>query len=338
MNLKRKLAAAQRAMHTARDAFAAKQTPATKAAYLGALILALAAAKALGAADSTVSAKMKKVTERYSEKKERLEESDDEEEEEEEEASAATSADSESMSRSEKSSEEEEEEASPSTAKSEEEEEEEEERKGKRAKGGESEEEEEEEEEAVAKGWTAARRAYRKAAVGVDAYGLRGPKGLLAACEKALGVRGPSAVLGALAALPKRRKADDALAAQVVQLTTNARKQRVDAIVAKAKDEGRAPSKALRDSLRAAGAKNGTRWLAAHVATLPAIKRKRDQGADEHGNPINPPARSGQRADYQAGEVMGLGGLSDKDRELAQKIRGDIDNRKRANGAGRPVG
>lgn len=316
--------ALNRARETAKSARSAHEAKpedvALKAAYLGAVCLVISAAKALGKADSGARAKMKKVTERYSEKKERLEESDDEEEEEEEEAnsSSASSAESSEM----KSSKEEEEEESAATAKSEEEEEEEEER-------GES---EEEEEEALVAAYASAHRAYKGKAKGIDAYAVRGPRALLKAVLKATGETTIAGAMGALAAMPRNAKAAATVAADVAKLKAAASSDKIEGIVAEAKADGRAPTKALRAELRELGAKMGATYLRGFVAKLPKLGTSaKIPKADERGNPIGAPTAFAQE------RMMG-GQVPEKDRELAAKIEGEIVARKqRANGAGRPA-
>ena len=230
-------------------------------------------------------------------------------EEEEEEAAESTQ-------RSSAAEEEEEEEAMDSASdrpppKSEEEEEEE------SAATSKEEEEEEEEEGKTAKAFASADRAYRKAAKGVDAYGIRGPGALLKAAEKATGQKGIAAVLGALSAAPKRAKANAKIEADVSRLKASARRDRIDAIVDKAKSDGRAPSKALRASLRELGMQHGSAWLKGHVATLPQVRTDaRIPKHDEKGAPIGAPAASDQAKMRE----QALAGLSAEERKAFEEI------------------
>ncbi len=246
-------------------AVAAAQDDEKKKAKGASLLTKALALLGLSAAD----AKMTKKT--LVTKRTETEESDDSAEEEEslpmstEKSSGATSGE-------ESSSAEEEEEGAAASA---EEEEEEKVAKGKRAES----EEEEEEARAVAKGWKAAITAYAKATKGIDAYGIHGPKGLLRAAEKATGAKGAHATLTALHGL--RGKAADAQAAVIQRLAVveakatkieaSSRKDRVEAMIAAAKTEGRAPSKALRAELRTYGNEQGTKKLASLIATLKPV-------------------------------------------------------------------
>lgn len=311
------LDAARVMARSAAAAHEAKPDDATlRATYLGAVVTVLAAAAAVAKADPTLAAKMTKVTEKYSQKKERLEETDEEEEsaegsEEEEEESAAEST--------QKSSE-----ASSAASSEEEEEEEEGAAKGKR---GES---EEEEEEAIARGWSAAAKAYARETKGIDAYGVRGPKGLRKAVAKATGETSIEAILGALAALPRKAKADAKVAADVDALKAKGRKTDVNAIVAQAKADGRATTHELRAELRTIGMTQGPKYLRGFVAKLPKIRTREDGGriprTDALGNPQNVPS------DEQQTREMAMADLSPEQRKTYEETRAKVAA-SRANGA-----
>lgn len=276
----------------------------------------------LGISASAPDAKMKRVTEttkHVTTEEEEGAESSEEEEEEESGPPTASSAGS-SVDSSEKSSaeSEEEEEASAKSGAAEEEEE-----------------EEEEEEARVAKAWTFADRTYRAKTKGLDAYAIHGPKKLLKAVLKATGQTTVAGALGALTALPKRHKEDARVVARVQTLEANSRKARVDAIVDRAKIEGRAgaTSKAGRASLRMLGMSQGTRYLKGHIETLPkvATSRARIPKVDATGSPVGAPTTFDQTS------MIKGAALSPEDQKIADGLLAKIEERKaRANGAGRP--
>lgn len=96
-------------------------------------------------------------------------------------------------------------------------------------------------------------------------------------------------------------RANAKVEAKIARLETDGRRQRVNAIVDKAKGEGRAASKDLREQLRAYGMANGSKALRAFVATLPVAARAtpRIPRQDERGNPIGAPTADAQRMEQQ---------------------------------------
>lgn len=273
----------------------------------------------------TPDAKMTKKT--LTTKRVEMEESDDSAEEEEESLPASTEKSSGAES-SEKSSAEEE----SGAASSAEEEEEEEAAKGAKKM------EEEEEARAVAKGWKAAMAAYAEATKGVDAYGIKGPKGLLRAAEKATGAKGHTATLTALHGLRSKAASADAaviqriaaVEAKATKIEAQSRHDRVEAIVSAAKAEGRAPNKELRAQLRTFGNEHGTKKLAALVATLKPLRtdaRAPKLGAD--GTVPGVPA-----ADEQAVLQAMFGDLPEDKRKEAIAMY-EANKRKAMNGAGK---
>lgn len=298
------------AVAASKDAEKTKKEAAGLLAKFGAL---------LGISASAPDAKMKRVTETTKHVTTEEEEgaaSSEEEEEEESGPPTASSAGS-SVDSSEKSSaesEEEEEEAS--------------------AKSGAAEEEEEEEEARVAKAWTSANRAYKAKTKGLDAYAIHGPKKLLEAVLKATGQTTVAGALGALTALPKRHKEDARVVARVQTLEANSRKARVDAIVDRAKIEGRAgaTSKAGRASLRMLGMSQGTRYLKGHIETLPkvATSRARIPKVDATGSPVGAPTTFDQTS------MIKGAALSVDDQKFADALLAQINDRKARAGAGRP--
>jgi len=243
-------------------AVAAEQDDEKKKGRIGRALGVLAAAFGLDAP----SAKMTKKT--LTTKRVEMEESDESEEEESVPPTtpAGSSAASSEMSSAGSSKEEEEEESGAASSAEEEE----------AARKGAKKMEEEEEARAVAKGWKAAIAAYAKATEGVDAYGIKGPKGLLRAAEKATGAKGAAATLTALHGLRSKAATADAaviqrlaqVEAKATKIETQSRKDRVDAMVKAAKAEGRAPNADLRAQLRDYGNAHGTKKLAALIATL----------------------------------------------------------------------
>lgn len=206
----------------------------------------------------------------------------------------------------------------------------------------------EEEEEASAKGLgRALRAAYGSPAVR-DAFlaalpekhramgSLCAPYRLLREARKATGANG---VHGTMTALSQHRantatgaakviKATAGLAAKVTKIEASQRAERVEALVATAKAEGRATSKDLRAQLRAYGAANGTKALKALVATLPKVAggTERIPRTDATGNPQGVPG-----ADQQARE-MAIADLNPAERAEYEKIRATVAA-SRANGA-----
>lgn len=268
------LAAARKAYKAAAAAFEANPTDSKARKAFEASVAAKASAK-IAVEAAQPDAKMHTVTK--TSKHVTKEESDSEEEsvpstekssaESSEESSGSSSADSSATSTDVHSEEEEEESADAKMA-----------GKGK-AKGKTKGKAEEEEEESTAKAWAAAHKAYKASSEGIDAYAIHGPKKFLAAVLKATGQTTVAGALGALAALPKRAKADAKIAADVDKLKAAAAGEKVNAIVDAAKIEGKAPSKAMRASLREMGAKMGPAYLKGHVATLPAVIRTTKVGA-----------------------------------------------------------
>lgn len=294
-----------------------------RATYSGCISAVLSAAAAVTKADPKMGAKMTKVTEKYTQRKERMEESD--EEEESVPASTAKSSEPESSEASSAKSSEEEESAAASMPTS------------SKPKPSEEEEEaaasEEEEEEAIAKGLKAAHAAYLKATKGTDAYGVFGPKGIVKALTKATGEKSVKAALGALAALPRKAKADAKVVADVAELKRNATREKIEAIVAEAKADGRASSKALRSELRAMGAKMGAAYLKGFVAKLPKGGRTNHDGAripadDGEGNALGGPDDTAQARMMEAA-MQGMNAKERADFKALHKER----MRKSANGA-----
>lgn len=159
------------------------------------------------------------------------------------------------------------------------EEEEEEEEGGRRARRGaaprmrrRAEAEEEEEEKALLAAFSSGDKTYRRDArhAQVDAVGYRGPLALLKACQKALGTTSIAETFGALQALPEKLAAASKVEAQVSRLAKNDRAARVDALLAKAKAEGKVLNKDARAHLRAEGIAKGTAHLKGMLAVWPA--------------------------------------------------------------------
>lgn len=283
----------------------------TKAKRLG-LLASIASALGLGSDAVPTAGKMRKVTETHKHVKLEEEEggTDSGEEEEEEEAMDSESdmdsdADSES---------------SKSDAEEEEEEEEGE------AKGGEY---EEEEEEASVKGLgSALRAAYRSPEVKAAflaavpkhlraAASLRTPDRLVREVRKSTGAK---TIDGAMTALSRQRataakgdaKVIKALAKveqKVSAVESGQRAQRVEAIVQKAKEEGKATTKDLRSKLRAYGVNHGTKALKAFVATLPKIRTVEDgekiARTDAQGNALGAPSLEAQMREMAAADLSG---------------------------------
>lgn len=178
---------------------------------------------------------------------------------------------------------------------------------------------EEEEEKAIAAGYARAGGSYQRAmaGAGVDAYGaVYGPKALLAACQKALGTSSIRETFGALRQLPEKLKASSELAARVEGLEKSDRKSRVNALVEKAKIEGRTRGKEHRAELRALGMRLGTAELRGVIKMLtpigrPALEPKEDgatgrekfQGDDAEERAIKQACEAipaAQRAEFEA--------------------------------------
>ncbi len=302
---------AQEALAKARAAYKAAAKALQASPDDPALLKAFASA-AVAKATAKVDAKMSKVTK--TSKHVTMEESDSEEESAPP-STAKSAASSSEMSSAESSEEEEEEEkaAASSGAKS---------SKGKPF--GES--EEEEEEEAVTKAWAGAHKAYKASTKGTDAYAIHGPRALLKAVLKATGQTTVAGAMGVLAAMPKRRAADAKIIARVETIEANGRREKVNALVATAKSEGRAGATSHdgRASLRALGMEQGTKFLKAHLATLPVVANTKERGprADAEGNVIGAPGADAQ------GKMMeqAMAGLNPKERAefvatLAEKTK-----------------
>lgn len=186
----------------------------------------------------------------------------------------------------------------------------------------------------VARGWAAAEKAYAKVASGVDAYGVRGPKGLLKMAEKATGTKGAASAISALHSLrTKAANADAAVIqrlasveAKAIKIEASSRKDRVNAIVAKAKAEGRANSKDLRAELRTYGNERGTRALAKLVATLQKVRTLADGAREGKIDGASVPA-----ADEQKMLATMFGDL--KGDAYKEAVALYEDNKRKANGA-----
>jgi len=184
----------------------------------------------------------------------------------------------------------------------------------------ESEEEEEEEEKALAK-------AFRAKASGP---GLHTPYRLLRAVKQATGQKSIKGAFGALAAMGPKLAAVSKLEARLATLEASSRKIRVDALIDGAKAAGRIVGKAHAETLRADGAKQGTKWLKAHLAALPKLHRTTASGdafvprADADGNPIG-----GMSADQQKILADATAGMSPDE---ARKFQATVLARSQANG------
>lgn len=147
------------------------------------------------------------------------------------------------------------------------------EKKGK-AKRAES---EEEEEKAIAASYTRATASYRREMAGknVDALGvLYGPEALARACMKALGTTSIRETFGALAGLPERLSATDAIAVDVEALKKRDRATRVETMINDAKASGVPMPAERRTYLREQGAKHGTAHLRGMLAQFPRLPVK----------------------------------------------------------------
>lgn len=139
------------------------------------------------------------------------------------------------------------------------------------------------EDEPDAKGTKALMKAYAAGTAALKgtagaALTHYGPRSLLAMAEKALGVQGPQAVIGALSALPERLAAADKLVARVAKLEAKDKTTEVNALVERAKLEGRTQGKEHRAQLRAFGAKHGAAELRGMIAMLPKAVRTQAEG------------------------------------------------------------
>lgn len=142
------------------------------------------------------------------------------------------------------------------------------------------------EEKALAKAYAAGTSALK--ASGFGALQHYGPRALLSLAEKALGVTGVRAVVGALGALPDRLASADKLTARVATLEKEQKKSRaertteqVNALVAEAKRAGKTLSAEHRAKLRAFGSKFGVEELRGHIAMLPKAVRTLEDGGLE---------------------------------------------------------
>jgi hypothetical protein len=149
---------------------------------------------------------------------------------------------------------------------------------------------------------------------------LRMPSRVVRYAKKATGARSLDAALGALSAMPERAKAQAKIEADVSALKANDRKRRIDEIVSSAKTEGRAgaTSKEGRASLRVLGMAQGSKFLRAHVATLPIVASSRERlpKADERGHAIGAPGTDEQKAMM----AKAMSGLDAKEAEAFKAI------------------
>jgi hypothetical protein len=111
-------------------------------------------------------------------------------------------------------------------------------KKAKGMKDEKAEETEDEEEKALA-AFSAANKAYKAKAVGLDVYGARGPESLLKACFKAFGVSTIGEVFGALAGVPEKNATHADLTARLAKLEAKSATSELDAMLSQAKLEGR---------------------------------------------------------------------------------------------------
>jgi ClpP class serine protease len=152
--------------------------------------------------------------------------------------------------------------------------------------------------------------AYMKAAAGVDPYGVHSPKRMAEAIMKATGQKTLVEAMGALSAIPQRAAVEKSNAEKIAKLEAAAVADRVNALVAEAKKDGRAPSKAMRASLRDMGLKMGEGFLRGHLATLPKIVRTEADGAlqaaaDGKGSPAGLPSTDEQEEKMLASMFAG---------------------------------
>lgn len=149
--------------------------------------------------------------------------------------------------------------------------------KPKEKRGAKKAESEEDEENAIAASYARATGSYRREMAGknVDALGvLYGPEALARACMKALGTTSIRETFGALAGLPEKLKASDAIVVDVEALKKRDRATRVEVMIEKAKAEGVAMSKEQRAYFRGLGATHGTAHLKGLLAMMPRLPTK----------------------------------------------------------------
>lgn len=151
----------------------------------------------------------------------------------------------------------------------------------KRAKGKEKgEEEPADEEKALVAAFASANRVYKAKAAGVDAYGVRGPDALLKACLKAFDVTTIGEVFGALASVPEQRAEQADIAKRLAKLENRRAVDDVEAVITKARSEGRTRGSEDRADLRKFAATYGVKALQARIADRPA-KRTAAEGYRE---------------------------------------------------------
>jgi len=303
---------------------------------------AVLSALGIGGKDADrAAAKMTKITERYSEKREKMEESDDDEEEEESDAggngTGSGTGDKDSDS------------GSGSTGTAEEEEEEEASGKGKAKKAAKP---AEEEEEARAKAVRAAHREAQAAAqAAYTAVAARYP-----ALAASLALRSPDRVLRAVKRATGAKRIDDAMTAldgmrgesvSAARIAANAEQEarlaaleaegkaaKVNAIVEKARADGRAgaTTKEGRQALREHGMANGEKALTKLVASLPIAARTTARAPREDGEEMDRTATAESEEENLLASMTA--GMSEKD---AAAFRADYARRLRAsaNGAAR---
>lgn len=163
--------------------------------------------------------------------------------------------------------------------------------------------EEEEEEGALAKGYAAAEQAFHVAIKGHRAaasLALHSPARLRRLGRQVTGQKGTREIFGALDGLQQTLAAAEKTQARVAKLEAHVRASKVDAILERAKSEGRVVAKEHREVLRADAMRQGTKWLKAHVAALPKLVRTTIDGelvarADENGNPVGGPTAEDQK-------------------------------------------
>lgn len=116
---------------------------------------------------------------------------------------------------------------------------------------------------------------------GIDAYGAKfGPDALLKACRLAFGVETVGEVFGALASIPEQRAAHADLETRLAKLEGARVTDEIEALVGKAKLEGRTRGTDDRKELRAFGREFGMKALQRRIADRPA-KRTGAQGYHE---------------------------------------------------------
>lgn len=124
---------------------------------------------------------------------------------------------------------------------------------------------------------------------------------VLKAAAKVTGQTSPSAIAGALAAMPQQIKASNELAKKVAKLEQDKRRARVDSMLRNAKAAGKLTPAAV-ESLREAGLAN-PRWLKGHLATLPTIARTSGFTPREGTNGAGAPTNAEQAAMLAAAKV-----------------------------------